>query len=170
MNSTLSPSLKGNRLVWLLVPLLLFFPFIFLIGQFLVWDILFNPVPPPLYAVTPETFRFEDYGVTNNRHQQLLAALQKVIPIGTTEADVDRVLVTHAGSHKGRKTRESDSMRQLIHHQTVGEETVVGYGHKAAGPPLNPGCTNEWSVSVIYDSSQRVISVGLLPPMCWLVL
>jgi hypothetical protein len=161
---------KGNRLVWLLVPLLLLFPFILLIGEVVTWNIFFNPVPPPLSAVTPETFRFEDYGMIHNRSQQLLEALQKVIPIGTPEDEVDNVLVTHAGSHKGHKTKESDAMRRLLHHQTLSEEAVVGYRHKAAAPPINPGCSDEWTVSVVYDSSQRVKSVGLLPPMCWLVL
>src|SRR5579872_6782102 len=55
----------------------------------------FEPKAPPLAQVTPDTFRFENYG---RQGTSLKRALEKLFPTGTPKQYVDSILVQRAGA------------------------------------------------------------------------
>ena len=87
------------------------------LGALGLWSKYFRPVPPPPETVRPDTFSFANYTWDSDSQQALKGALFQLFPIGTSQADVDAVLVTRAGA----STRE-------IHRR--GKVTTLLYAHK----------------------------------------
>jgi len=134
----LSP--PAARIIWLISPFLFLALFCGVIGYDPTGiSRYFETKPPPLASITKENFKFENFG---SYRSDLVAGLNKIIPAGTPQTEVEKILIEQAGAQA----------------RLLGDDHGAMYSHKVNAMQYYLDCPRDmtWGIYVQYTKSAKL--------------